>query len=183
MNGRFRTIEERYGTAIEASDLTMHPERGGPVDTLTAAGMVGVMHPLAMELWRWVYGDDANARHEVLCGLVKWMRAQSRARRWDKDKSIVEVTVVVADWYRNRVCNVCHGVSYELIPGTPMLSDVPCPACHGSGERSLDKLLTQFGGSWISRGKILREHMDELSSMACSAMMRKMKRDIDDAGL
>lgn len=178
-----RTIEERYGSDIEASDLTLLAGRGCQLDTIVAAGMVAVSNPLAMELWRWVYGQDANARHAVLDGLVKWMKAQSRQQRWDKTKSMVEVTVAVADWYRDRVCRTCNGVRYELVQGTPMLSDVPCQACHGTGESSLDKLLIQFGGKWISRGKDLRAHMDNLSSMACSAMLKKMRNAIEDGGL
>lgn len=178
-----RGIEERYASAIEASDLTMRPERGGPIDVLTAAGMAGIKHPLAMSLWRLVYGKDANARHDVAAGLIRWMKSQAVRRRWSKMASMVPVTLVVLDWYENKVCQTCHGTCYEVVPGTPSLSDVPCPACHGKGERSLDKLLAEFGGDWISRGKMLREHMDELSSLACSAMLYKTRRNIEESGL
>lgn len=179
----FKTIEERYGSAVEASDLTLRFERGGPVDTLTAAGMVGVKNPLSLSIWRLVYGQDQNERHVVLAGLVHWMKVQRDKRAWDDRSKLVNVTVVVADWYQDRVCKTCNGTRYETIPGTPTLSDVPCPSCHGSGERSLDKLLVQFGPKWIGRGKDLRAHMDDLVSQAAAGMLRKIRNSIEECGL
>lgn len=179
----FRTIEERYGSAVEASDLTLRFERRGPVDTLTAAGMVGAKNPLAMSIWRWVYGQDANERHIVLAGLVRWMKLGGHKAGWKDRKNLVPVVVAVADWYQDRVCRTCHGTRYETIPGTPTLSDVRCPACHGSGERSLDKILVQFGPKWITRGKDLRAHMDDLALQAAAGMMRKISNTIEENGL
>lgn len=179
----FKTIEERYGSAVEASDLTLRFERGGQVDVLTAAGMVGVHHPLAMSIWRWVYGGDANERHAVLVGLVKWTKTQASRRQWNKMQSIVPVVMTVADWYCHKTCPVCNGTRYEQIEGTPSLSDVPCSACHGSGEISLDKLLVQFGPEWIKRGKELRCHIDALVNKAAPIVLAKIKRDIDLSGL
>lgn len=179
----FRTIEERYAGAVDATDLTLHYERTSQIDTLTAAGMVGVKNALALSLWRWVYGGDSNERHAVFAGLVKWMKIQGEKRKWKNRGDLVQVVCVVADWYNDKVCRRCGGTGEEAIPGTPSLSGIPCPVCHGTGERSLDQLLVNYGGDWVKRGKELRGHMDELSRMAAGKMMAKMKRDIEDAGL
>lgn len=179
------TIDERYGNAVNASDLRLRYERQGAVDVLTAAGMAGVKQPLSLSIWRWIYGQDHNERHAVLAGLVKHMRQQAERRRWgdsSRDK-MLQVTVTVADWYNDKTCRHCHGQRYELIDGTPTLSEVPCYVCHGTGERSLDKLLVPYGGDWIKRGKELACHIDSLISTAAGAILRKTGRTIEDADL
>lgn len=177
------TIQERYGNAVDATDLTMRFERGGQVDVLTAAGMVGVKHPLSMSLWRWVYGGDTNERHAVLVGLMKHMKRRSARERWKEPGKLVQVVVAVADWYLARTCPACHGTLYQVIPGTPSLSDVPCPVCHCTGEKSIDKILVCFGPDWIKRGHDLRAHMDDLIADAANGMLRKTANTITIEGL
>ncbi|MGL4480440.1 MAG: hypothetical protein ACRCVK_19730 [Aeromonas veronii] len=179
------TIEERYGNAVEATDLTLRFERGGPLDVLTAAGMVGARRPLSLSVWRWIYGEDHNERHAVLAGLLKWAKKRGRRCHWRGawQSECVRVVVTVADWYSDKTCRHCHGTRYEVIPGTPALSDEPCQVCHGSGERSLDKLLMQFGPDWIGRGHDMRSHLDVLISDAAHDMLKKMRKDIDSSGL
>lgn len=177
------TIEERYGNAVEATDLTLRFERGGPVDILTAAGMVGARHPMCLSTWRWLYGGDDHERHAVLEGLLKWMQHQANRRRWNKRQALVSVTVTVADWYKHRTCPDCHGTRYMVIEGTPTLSDVPCNTCHGTGERSLDRLLFSHGSEWIGRGHDLRNHLDNLISEASNKMLQKTANVIRESVL
>lgn len=177
------TIEERYGCAVEATDLSLRYERTGRVDVIAAAGMVGARHPLCLSVWRWIYGDDANERHAVLAGLLKWTSAQAKARRWDKRRDLVVVVVTVADWHKHKACPACHGTRYEVIEGTPTLSDVPCRVCHGSGMRSLDKLLLKYGPDWIKRGRELSAYVDRLICEANGDMLKKMAQDMYVSGL
>lgn len=176
------TIEERYGNAVEASDLTLRFERGGPVDVLIAAGMVGAKHPMCLSVWRWIYGGDNHERHTVLVGLVNWMRWQSTRRKWNKCRDLVQVTVTVADWYQHRICQACGGTRYMVIEGTPTLSDIPCPVCHGSGEHSLDKMLVGYGSEWIARGHELRAYLDGLVGEAAGKMLQKTANVIRESG-
>ena len=180
-----RSIAERYATATEATDLTLRNERSTAVDVLTAAGMVGAKHALALSLWRWAHGGDNNARHDVLSGLLVWMRRQATKRNWQRVRAgtMARVVLVVAEHYHSPACTVCSGHGYEPINGTPHLSDTPCPVCHGTGECSLDKMLMQHGPDWISRGKQLRAYMDDLMHVAGKEMMRKLARDMQDGGL
>lgn len=49
----------------------------------------------------------------------------------------VDVAVAVLVWWLDHVCLSCHGQQREVIKDTPILSDVVCPVCRGSGEREL----------------------------------------------
>lgn len=178
-----RTIEESYGSSVDATDLTMRFDRYRPIDTIIVAGMVGVHNPLAMLIWRWVFGGDHNTRHDVLRSLVTWTVHLAAKRNWSNTEPLVAVVVVVADWYNSHTCPACHGTKFETIPGTPSLSDAPCPVCHGSGETSLDKLLIQFGPDWIKRGKEIRNHIDQCVAQAAHEMLRRTRNTMDIAGL
>lgn len=177
------SIEERYGNAVDATDLKLRFERRGAVDVLTAAGLVGIHKPLSMSLWRWIYGQDASERISVISGLIGWMKRQAINRHWSKTNDMVVVTMLVADWYADKICRTCNGTRYTIIEGTPTLSDVPCPVCHGTGERSLDKMLFAHGPDWIKRGKDLRAHMDECMRQASELMLKKMANTIKESGL
>lgn len=59
---------------------------------------------------------------------------------WAAASSIRDPLDVVSgaiQWWLNSRCHVCHGLRWQLIPGTPKLSSRPCQACNGSGTREM----------------------------------------------
>ena len=46
-------------------------------------------------------------------------------------------SIAVLLWWLDKTCTTCHGQQREVIKDTPILSDVVCPVCKGSGEKRL----------------------------------------------
>lgn len=61
-----------------------------------------------------------------------------KAEKWNVEDALDVVSAVLL-WWLDPVCGVCHGQERKQIPGTPVLSDVACPSCRGSGKRQLPK--------------------------------------------
>jgi len=172
------TVEERYANAVEAHNLLMRAERTGAADVLTAAGMDGVKHGLSLAVWRWLYGGDQNELHSIRADLVKWIiKRQPMANR--NRGEIAGLVILVTDWYQYKACKACKGTRYKVIQNTGRLSNKPCPACNGSGERDFGKLIAQHGGQWSRPGQDLRQYLDHLCQDAAGAMLKKLKRDMD----
>lgn len=173
------TIQERYGRAVEATDMSMRAARAGPADILAAAGMVGARHPLSLSLWRWLYGGDDHESYAVIAGLQEWVVDRARVERWKCGRGqMARLVIEVAGWYKDRTCRSCHGARYLLVHGTPYLSDTPCPVCRGTGERSLDKLIRYMGKDWPQRGYDMVAYMDGLVRAAGFDMMHKLYTEI-----
>ena len=58
------------------------------------------------------------------------------ADKWGMESPHTAATTVLM-WWLDSVCHVCHGVKREQIEDTPILSDIVCQACRGSGETRL----------------------------------------------
>ena len=74
---------------------------------------------------------------KILMGKLKTLpevREQLRLRS-EKTGHPVETYMAALLWWMDSMCHACHGRRWEVIPGTPTLSDRACPVCKGSGER------------------------------------------------
>jgi hypothetical protein len=76
----------------------------------------------------------------------------------------------VIAWRLHGVCQRCNGLGYELILGTPVLSDDLCHHCHGTGKVDLPR---GEGHSWLIA------EIDRLIATAAGLMMRKLATDMD----
>lgn len=152
MSGR-----ERIGTAQYSDNLgEVGPEDVGDVDIIRACGMAAQSNPLGLSIWRWRVGGDQRAMFEVAKGLVA---------RGHEPRLVYEVLTHMAD----DVCRPCHGRGYEVVEGTPMLSDRMCVHCRGTGRKPLEGEAHQG----------LVEVIAGLQREIAAGIMRRLSRQLD----
>lgn len=136
-----RTIEERYATASTTSHLIVDSEHR-ECDVLVAAGMTGQKHRLALALWGFAHMPSPSrmrALHaEIECSVNK--RIDSKGPKGNASK----VSDDVLAWWVKPACPACDGLKWEKYSNAPVLSEVPCSACGGTGKRQLKSELAKW---------------------------------------
>ena len=142
-------------------------EEIGDVDIVRACGMVAGKQPLGMSLWRLKYGGDHREMGPAVAGLVGMMVR----RGWHGDEIPALVVAVLRHWLDD-VCPSCLGRGYDVMPGSPMLSDQPCDACKGEGRLPLP--VRDEPALWLV------ETIARLEREVAGAIMAKLNSEIDD---
>lgn len=78
------------------------------------------------------------------------------AAKWQIQEPQQRATVSIGYWL-DQTCDHCHGLKLEVIPDTPVLSEVPCKPCQGTGKKAMP-----YG----QIGRRLVGYLDECSSYA-----------------
>lgn len=156
-------MTERLASSQNTSDLGEHATGLGDVDYIRAAGMVAQKNPLGMALFRLKYSEiveEALYCRNELAKLLVERRGTARA------DAIIAAEKVLMHYLGDR-CDDCGGTGYQVIPGTPTLSDVACPVCKGHG---VIKLATKNQNElWLQTQIAIME------SDAAGAVMRKLR--------
>lgn len=156
-------LTERLASSQMTSDLGEVVTGLGDVDFIRAAGMVSQKHPLGMALFRLKYSEIVNEAMYCRDGLVDLL---IKRRNVDRDSAIESAERVLMHYLSDR-CDHCGGTGYQVIPGTPTLSDQACPVCKGQG---ILKLKTKSEDEMWLQGQIAI-----LESDAAGAVMRKLR--------
>lgn len=125
------TVEERYVTATNASNLRCETREDAPIGTvgvLIAAGWSASR--LGAALMRLHTKYDRAGLEQV------HTQVALQASKWGIERPDSVASGVIA-WWLSRLCTACRGRKFELIAGTPMLSTKHCKHCRGSGEAHL----------------------------------------------
>jgi hypothetical protein len=131
------TIEERVGAALAMGNLR---QREGPcqLDKIGVLGMVGISEKLADAVYRLKYSNEATSYNDAFDGVYRLARVLDRRNRWRmRGTRLRWMTRRVLDYWLIDNCFTCTGVGYQPIPGSPHLSDRPCPSCHGTRKRPM----------------------------------------------
>lgn len=154
------TIAERYVRAGSSSNLRCETGDDAPMGDaaiLIAAGWSASRIGAAlMRLHTKVDRTTLEQVHEQLT---------MQAERWRIEQPMT-VAAAVLGWWLQHVCGKCHGVRFELVPGTPALSNRQCKACKGSGEDVIP-----YGNN----GKRIAGFMDDCKSRAASGIRNRLK--------
>lgn len=151
------TSRERIGTAQFTDDLGERPvDELADVDIIRSCGMAGQANPLGLAIWRWRVGGDMREIFHVAKGLIELGHAS-------------EMVGKVLGHLANDVCLHCNGRGYEVMPGTPMLSDVLCVHCQGTGRRPLHGELENA----------IRETIARYEREFAAAVMKKLSRSME----
>lgn len=156
-------MTERLASSQMTSDLGEVVTGLGDVDFIRAAGMVSQKNPLGMALFRLKYSDVAGEAMFCRNGLADLLVIRRRKIR----NEALEIAERVLVHHLSDRCDHCGGTGYQVIPGTPTLSDQACPVCKGQG---VLKLVTQSDDELWLQGQIAL-----LESEAAGAVMRKLR--------
>ena len=130
-------ITERYFSAVRSSNLrSIERTTRSDSDVVGAVGLAAKREPLGAALMRLFTGDN-NAAHAVIDALTQKLVAHFPVSLRESEARTVATGVLA--WNRANVCPACHGSGYEVIPGTPSLSDKECRACRGTGKTLFQK--------------------------------------------
>jgi hypothetical protein len=151
---------EQLTRAQDSSDLGESHEGPGDVDWIRASGMVAQQHGLALALWRLTELHDRRSLVPVYDGLV------TMCGRLGFSSNPVHIVSRVLEWMVQPVCPVCSGRGHPVIPGTPTLSDQPCGACEGTGQRV---------PPWGDHERSLYERIKQMQAEAAAALSRKLR--------
>lgn len=160
------SMNEKISSAQTSDNLKeVPPEQIGDVDIIRACGMVGVQMPLGLSLWRLKYSAATREFPTVVDGLLT--KVLSRFHRIDG----LKVTYKVIKHWLDDMCHACHGRGYEVVPGTPMLSEKQCEHCGGQGRVKLPE--PDDASLW------LLEEIAKMERDVASAIMVKLNTKLD----
>jgi hypothetical protein len=155
------SLMEKISSAQVSSNLGEKPiHQMGDVDVVRACGMAGASNDLGLSLYRLKYSGDVKEFPKVLNGLLTMVRS-----RWFEVDGNKTVNEVLSHWLDD-ICHPCHGRGYAVVPGTPMLGDVPCGACNGTGRV---KLVSSDAALWLF------EEVGRMEREIAVAIMHKIK--------
>lgn len=149
--------EEKYLRATATSNLRVEADVIGSADVLIAAGWSASR--IGSALMRLHTKPDTAS-----LALVHEQVAMQAVRFKIARPDVVASSVVA--WWLSRLCRECHGLKFELIPGTPTLSDKACPACKGTGEAPMPN---------EREGRKLASFLDYCKSAAVDAIKRRLR--------
>lgn len=162
------TTKERITSAQSSKNLgEVNLEDVGDIDIVRACGMVGQTMPVGVALWRLKYAGDAREFGRVVQGLIEVMSK----RAWKGEVNVPRVVNRVVRHWLNDVCHSCHGRGYETVPDTPVLSDIPCRACGGTGRSPLPE--PDAPAEW------LQDAIAAMEREVAAAIMKKLATELD----
>lgn len=171
------SFTESYSIAMRAKDLRSEADTTrSATDLLGAAGLAAKRLPLAMLLERYFCGDD-GAAHSLVREMAElaWGKAQAEhvmLKRVQAD----EMARKVLAWFAHGTCSACGGHGYELIAGTPSLSENACKACHGSKRKPFRR---EFALERLLIAEWLLAEVEREQAKAGPAAMAKLAPRLD----
>lgn len=161
-------VKERISSAQTSKNLgEVNIEEVGDIDIVRACGMVGQAMPVGVALWRLKYSGDAREFGHVMEGLMEL----ASKRPWAAQVDVQDTVYRVVKHWLDDVCHPCLGRGYETVQGTPMLSDVPCSVCGGTGRSKLPE--ADEAALWV------QETIARMEREVAGAIMRKLATELD----
>lgn len=171
-------IKDRYAKAIRSARLVPKPnEDRADIDVLGAAGLAAKTNALCVAMMRLLSGDNQAARE-----IIEVLAEKATSKAYHSGMPTLEparaqmLAAAVLDWYRNGTCKPCEGRAQSLIPGTPHLSGLDCPACRGTGRRPFEDIAKRESRElalW------LRDEVERAVAIAGPAVMRRLAPTLD----
>ena len=158
---------EAYGVAVAD---------GYQRDPVTAAGMVGARHALAVSAWRLKNGHDAAEFKNCLSILRRTVRmSRDRNLKAARVAALALCKPVLLHWIAD-ICPACLGRGAGVLDGSPVLDDAPCAQCGGNGRVSLSRVVAP--AERIVAGYLLAL-LAESERLAAYRMIKKLARETD----
>jgi hypothetical protein len=136
---------ERYVSASTTSDMRVH-EYHCDADKMLAAGYASrgdERKMLALRLYRMQNTADRESVGIVIRNADNWLRVRmSRNGHRPLPRSQRDALIVQAlQWWLAKRCMYCNGTGFDIIEGTPALSQIQCNGCRGTGITPLRRVI------------------------------------------
>lgn len=128
-------VLNQLARAEVSSDLAHHPHHCH-VDVLGAAGMAAYSNHAHMAIFRIKYLNDTAEIESAKRLFIMWARRSMINRNIDPRSASRVGVQALTSWVCD-VCQVCNGLGYQVVAGTPTLSDRPCGTCGGTGKNKV----------------------------------------------
>jgi hypothetical protein len=151
------SIAERYITADSGSEVVM------------AAGWVAQRHEMALMLWSVMYEGKTGQKHRLAELLGDHLNHQMNRDRRLKGNAWTIAKQMLA-WWCEGICTACDGRGYEVIQGTPSLSDKLCGECHGTGKRPYTR---EAAHVWMEA------ELSRMTAIAAGEVMKRLRVDME----
>jgi hypothetical protein len=164
-------IQERYNSARATSSLkVVASTRYAPTDILIAAGLTAIECEVALLVWDVEARGKTSSKIALIDELARMLSGYKTRTPIKFKGDCQNIAMEVMAWRLYGVCQPCSGLSYQLILGTPVLSDDLCKHCHGAGKVPLPR---GHAHTWLV-GEI-----DRLIATAAGVMMNKLATEMD----
>ena len=161
------TTKERMVRSQTSSNLAESANSEfGDIDIVRATGMVGQSNPIGVSLWRLKYAGDVAEFPKVVTSLAGML-----AKRNVKYTDAMLLAFNAVKHYVDDVCKTCVGRGYDIIPGTPVLSDQICLNCRGAGKAPF--VHTGDASEW------LEVTISRMEREVAGAVMKKLAAELD----
>lgn len=162
-------IAQKYSHAVGSSNLKCDAYHHD-TDTLAAVALGG--GDLGSLLFRVKYSNDATSFHSLLSKFIVVVEKKASIRKWGGEIKVLDVATAALKHWLNDICGVCDGRGYPSIFGTPMLSDIECGHCHGTGKRAIIASVRE-----IDYVRDMIETLEEIERHAGSQAIKKLADD------
>lgn len=129
------TIHERVGVALSMGNLR---QTSGQIDVIGALGAVGITEKLADAVFRLKYSNDPGSYDDALDGVYGIASSLALRGNWRYHRTRLRwMAKRVLGYWITDLCPSCNGLGYQIMLGTPHLSDKPCRSCRGTRKRAM----------------------------------------------
>lgn len=165
---------QRYSRSINSSNL-MDDQFHHQTEVLAAAALASMTAPLATELFRVKFGNDASTYPTLRTKWIEIVAFKASNRHWPKDISPSQVAKLSLDYWLNDLCTACGGHGTTLVDGVPSVrQDIPCRQCRGTRKQPLEvrKALHDYVADMV-------ETLEDMTIYAGGLAMRKLSSAMD----
>lgn len=171
------SIDERYEAATNTSNLKVVSEKAGAGDVLIAAGWSQVRVGAALMRLHGEWEGSAKKPRMSDSDLLL-LRARLKSLR-----SVLELVSLrmehsgihdaqekvgpIVGYWLHRICPTCRGQAFELIRDTPVLGNIRCKSCHGTGVGQVP---------WGDEGRRVMGWLDECVYSARQSIKHRLHR-------
>lgn len=131
----------------------------------------------ALKLYRAQVAHDMSDLAAIEIEVGSWLaRKASRGSGPMRGSQRFEVVRQTLHWWLNQECGFCDALGYEVVEGTPNLSQIACAACFGTRKTPLKRVLPP---AYLEAGAWLAKEMDQLCVMVLADMSAVLRKNME----
>lgn len=180
------TVAEQYARATTSGDLRQAADHRTDADVLLAAGIAAgkdERRKLALKIYRMGVTGSLEGLQDVIDACDGWLSAYLQKKNGGRvmPHRVREALVTdVLRWYMNPTCDYCGGTTVIAAEGTAGRLTEQCPACHGTGKKSLARAVPH---THTKPAEWLALQIEQHAALIHSDMAKLLSNKIKDAKL